>query len=289
MVVIHIKPNDTDQWLYETTTTESNDALIRALVEVWNLRLRIRRLVSAAKELAAHGPAKPEAEWGLDEVVEELDAEGGAGESKSDERGEWYAADPTGRRTGAAPSPDMADVISKTCEEALAAISKDKVRAKKSTTAAELNEVIAHVGGAVTMAFPMGLPDYDPVRIILEDDEDLSGKADSKEVLDADTATLWSCGKEFLRDQTVRDRVGRHERTKVIAKLQKPGGGAPAREPGISEDERKAMMAHYFKKQEEAKALAEADEEDYLNSAWADPRSLKRALVGGGRGIRWRA
>lgn len=29
------------------------------------------------------------------------------------------------------------------------------------------------------------------------------------------------------------------------------------REPGVSEDEKKAMMAYYFKKQEELKALAE--------------------------------
>lgn len=66
-------------------------------------------------------------------------------------------------------------------------------------------------------------------------------------------------GKEFRRDQgqTVGDRVGKNEKTRIMCKLQKPGAGPPGREPGVSEEERKAMMAFYFKRQEELKRLAE--------------------------------
>ena len=67
---------------------------------------------------------------------------------------------------------------------------------------------------------------------------------------------------------------------KVIGKLQKPGGGAPGREPAVSEDEKKAMMAYYFKQQEEQKRLAENSEDDYLHSSWADPKQLQRSLRG---------
>ena len=74
--------------------------------------------------------------------------------------------------------------------------------------------------------------------------------------------------------------MGRNEKTKIVARLQKRGGGAPAREPAVSEEERKAMMAHYFKKQEEMKKLAENDEDDFMHSAWADPKALKRDLMG---------
>ena len=35
------------------------------------------------------------------------------------------------------------------------------------------------------------------------------------------------------------------------------GDSTTGREPGVSEDEKKAMMAYYFKKQEELKTLAE--------------------------------
>ena len=47
----------------------------------------------------------------------------------------------------------------------------------------------------------MGLPEYDAVRIILENDEDLAGHSAGLELLDPATATLWMAGKEFFRDQ----------------------------------------------------------------------------------------
>lgn len=39
-------------------------------------------------------------------------------------------------------------------------------------------------------------------------------------------------------------------------------------------------MASYFKRQEELKRLGEADEDDYLNSEWADTKQMKRNLQG---------
>jgi Protein of unknown function (DUF2870). len=78
----------------------------------------------------------------------------------------------------------------------------------------------------------------------------------------------------------VSDRLGSNEKTKVIAKLQRQGSGPPGREPIVNEEERQAMMAHYFKRQEELKRLAEADDDDYLNSQWADSKEMKRSLQG---------
>ena len=105
--------------------------------------------------------------------------------------------------------------------------------------------------------------------------------------MDEETATLWWAGKEFRRDQTVRDRVGRNEKTKVVARLQRPGAGPPAREPVIGPDERRAMMAFYHKKQQEMKEAAENDEDDYLESEWANPRELKSSLLGT-KQIQWK-
>lgn len=68
MVVIHIKKTETDQFLFETTTKESVDSLVRELVAVWNGRHRILRLADACKDLAKHGPLKPADQRGLDEV-----------------------------------------------------------------------------------------------------------------------------------------------------------------------------------------------------------------------------
>lgn len=68
--------------------------------------------------------------------------------------------------------------------------------------------------------------------------------------------------------------------------MQKPGGGAPGREPGITDEEKNAMMAYYFKKQEEMKKISENDEDAYLHSSWADPKQLQRSLRGQGDSIR---
>jgi hypothetical protein len=58
----------------------------------------------------------------------------------------------------------------------------------------------------------------------------------------------------------VGDRLGWNEKTKVVAKLQRSGAGPPAREPAVSEEERKAMMAHYFKRQVKKKRAREGQE-----------------------------
>jgi hypothetical protein len=130
------------------------------------------------------------------------------------------------------------------------------------------------------MAYPMGLPAYDIIRLTIEGNEGLDGSAAGQAVLDPDTAELWVASRIFDRNQTVGERLGRNEKTKVVGKLQKPGDGPPGRESAVSEDEKKAMMAFYFKKQEEMKKLAEANDDEYLNSAWADPKQLQRSLRG---------
>ena len=47
------------------------------------------------------------------------------------------------------------------------------------------------------------------------------------------------------------------------------------------------MLAYYHKRQEEMKHLAQNDEDDYTNSAWANSRALKNPFsgVGGGGGV----
>lgn len=278
MVVIVVKKSDLEQFLVEASIEESNDALIRRLVRLWNLRLKTEQLAGALEELAQYGPAKPEADKGLDEVHDEAQiAEGGAAPA----RGAHYKADPSGNRTGDACSPQLQAVLTKVALDAKQAVSAAQVRAKVPLTEALLEEKLSVMRGAVVMAYPMGLPQADPVRVAIED-ADHTAQIYGEHQLDAEEAQLWWAGKEFLRTQTVGDRVGRNEKTKIIAKLQRPGSGAPAREAAVSEAERKQMMAHYFRKQEEMKKLAEANEDDYHNSQWADPGNLRRALNGTG-------
>lgn len=277
MVVIHVKFGQEDEFLYETRCATSNDALIRELVRVNNRRAQLAFLCGALRELAKYGPSKTPDEQGVDELKERF-------EGASIEKSSTYVADPTGSRTGNGVGEQLSKVFEDVCAEAEAYISKAQARARRALTMEALEDKLANMKGAVAMAFPMGLPKWDPVQLALEGT--LAGTPADAAVLDEATAQLWCAGKEFVRDQTVGDRLGKNEKTKVVAKLQKPNSGPPAREPLVSEDERKAMMAHYFKRQEELKKLAEADDDDYLHSQWADPTALKSSLQGfSGNGI----
>ena len=81
----------------------------------------------------------------------------------------------------------------------------------------------------------------------------ITNNQDGKEVLDPKTSTLWWAGKELKKDKKLSDYLGRNEKTKIIAKLQKAGQGAPVREAPLTEQEQKNLMAYYYKKQEEQK------------------------------------
>lgn len=280
MVLISLKstlgsPSSNDGFLYETTSSTKVDDLIESLVEIHNARLRSCLIVDAVRGLSSHGVMKPPENSGTDEVQEML--------GNKVEKGPNYAADPSGLRTGNPPDAHMAEVLKREARSLEEYIDKSQAQRKVALTMGCINERIDNVRGAVTMAYPMGLPEWDLARVALDGPiEKLNGThVGGSLVVDAGDASLWACGKEFLRGQLVSDRLGScNEKTKVIAKLSARGAGAPAREPIVSEAERNAMTAFYFKRQEELKKLSQADEDDYLNSAWADPKGMKRGLQG---------
>lgn len=78
----------------------------------------------------------------------------------------------------------------------------------------------------------------------------------SVQVVDVQLAQLWFSGKEMLPEKKLKDYLGMNEKTKVIVKLQKRGAGRPAREPLMSEDERKQLMLRAYKRQEQLKVSA---------------------------------
>ncbi|GIL57388.1 hypothetical protein Vafri_12633 [Volvox africanus] len=269
MVLLHMKRSDLDQFLFETTVNATVDETTRQLAEVHNLRHRIERLKAEGEELAKYGPAKRPDQQGIDQYQE-----------TPVEKGQHYTMDPTGRRTGNACDPEVAKVLIKTLEEAVAAAHRDQVNKKLPLTAQALQENIDNVRGAVMICYPMGLPEWDPVRQGIEDKEDLAGTSYAADDISADVATLWFAGKQMLPEKKLSDYLGRHEKTKAVVKLQKKGQGAPAREPVVDQETQKAMMAFYYKKQEEQKKLCEDDDDSYSNSSWANPNSLKAHFAG---------
>ena len=157
---------------------------------------------------------------------------------------------------------------------------------KVPATSKSLTDALDAIRGGTMIAYPMGLPDYDLVRQILEDSsEDSSESAsESAETLSVSNASLWCFNKELQLDKRLADYIGKNEKTKAVVKLQKKGAGAPQREPIVSKEEQQAMVAFYHKKQQEAELLAREDDDAALNSKWADPKSLRRNLGGGAGG-----
>ena len=47
--------------------------------------------------------------------------------------------------------------------------------------------------------------------------------------LDPNDSTMWWAGKEFIPEKTLNSYTGKNEKTKIVVKLTKKGGGAPMR------------------------------------------------------------
>lgn len=134
--------------------------------------------------------------------------------------------------------------------------------------------------GAVTIAYPMGLPGWDPVCILLDQNNTKPLHEVVEGTFNPNEVEFWWAGKEMKRETLLSDRIGKNEKTKIKGRMIKKGTGPPMREPLVSERERKAMMALYYKKQEEAKKLHENDDDFYLSQEWANPNGLKTILTG---------
>lgn len=188
--------------------------------------------------------------------------------------------DPVGRRNGRQPLPSMQEVLRKSIGEALVMIDKKMVNDGKALTLKIIKEALDLLRGAVMIVYPMQLPPHDTIRNEFQNTEDLSGTQASLEVIEPVKAQIWFAGKQMIPGKQLADFIGNNEKCKVIVKLQKSGEGAPGREPVIGEAERKQMMLHAYRRQEELKRLEKDDDDSYLNSSWSNNTSLKGQMQG---------
>jgi len=237
----------------------------------------VKRLVTNVRELAKHGPMKPQAERGLSES--EVDALGSSSSSAAGSSSR-PGADPLGNRVGQPPSAQLQGTLNECAAAADESVSNAHAKLRRPLVASRISECLQNLKGAVMMAYPGGLPEWDPVRQGLEDEEDLSGTEESKWVLDPASAVLWFAGKPLERDQRMDKYTGKNEKVTLKARIEPKGGQAPQREPAVDEETRRAMMALHRKRELEQKALEEADRDSYLHSEWANPKGFKQAAMG---------
>lgn len=75
-------------------------------------------------------------------------------------------------------------------------------------TQKDVARALDELRGATKIVFPAGLPPHDPVRMELDNVEDLTGTQASKEVIDPSRACLWACGKKLLNGNKLTDHLG---------------------------------------------------------------------------------
>jgi hypothetical protein len=279
MVVLHFKKTEGNEFLYETTMMITIDQLTQDLVEMNNLRLKLDRAAVALEDLAAKGPLKPEGLRGLDEAgydqyikSEDITVTDGL-KAMPPQVGTREVKDDTHYRTGWILSEEMTQKMFDQSMEIKKLIHKSSVAEKRHLSKVQLSEQLDLVRGLMMMAYPgfHGLGDWEPIWVILENNEEHDPKMDLTDDLDIPTTTLWAVNKELQYGKTLADYFGKNEKSKLVVKAVKKGGGAPQREPLIDQDTHKRMLSFYHKKSEEQKNLQEQDDGDhYMNSAWAN-------------------
>lgn len=281
MVQLHVKQGDESQFLFNSTVDEPLETLIQQITAIYNRRLKVERICAEITELADHGITLPPNMQGLteDQIVE-LKLIDEWEEKCVPSGGAVLRKDEIGRRNGQAPNDKMKAVLMKTVDEAKALISKKQAQANVCVTLDMVRDALDQLRGAVMIVYPMGLPPHDPIRMEMEDREDLSGTQASLRVIPEEECQLWWAAKEMQRGKKLQDYVGKNEKTKLVVKIQKKGQGAPGREPLITEEQHKQMMLHYHRRQEELKKLEEVDDDSFLDSDWSDRQALKRQFQG---------
>lgn len=281
MVKLVIKSGEQPQFLFETSVETLVDDAIEDITRIHNGRLKVDRIAGELEQLADHGITLPPNMQGLTEdQISDLKLVDEWADKCEPQGGHAFKKDDIGRRNGRAPNDKMAEMMKKTKEEAKQKISKKLVESNEMVTMKEVNAAIDLLRGAVMIVYPMGLPPHDPIRMEFEDKEDLEGTQASKDVIPLGTGAIWWAGKELQRGKKLSDFLGRNDKTKITAKLQRKGIGAPSREPVFNEEEKKKLMANAYKRQEEIKKLNEESSESYMDSDWADTSALKRSLMG---------
>lgn len=281
MVRLQLKRGNQNQFIYVAPHIATINQLSADITAIFNGRLKVGRIAAEMEELAKHGPMLPPDIVGLtDEQVTELRLVDAWAEKCTPQTGFQMNRDPIGRRNGRAPMPDMQRILTNAIAEAKQLISVKLVEADTDLTMRTVQTALDQLRGACTIVYPMQLPPHDPIRAELTNTEDLSGMQAQLEVMDPARAELWFAGKQMLGARQLGDYVGRNDRTRVIVKLQRVGEGAPAREPVMSEEQRKQLMLHEYRRQEELKRLELDEDDSYLGARWADGRAMQKQMHG---------
>ena len=279
MVVLNVKRSEVPLFLYETTLSATVDQTVSNICNLINGRLKILRILDSMTSLAAHGVAKdPKVRGLLEEQVRELKLTDEGADKYEPAGGFIDAPDPTEARVGKAPIGPFKELLVKTIQEN----QKLMKNSQNFLTQSDVIKAVKDLKEVLNKVYPLGIPEYDPVRMELENREALNDFHSKQltDVADPQDTKLWFASKELIPGKILGDYLGKNEKTKVIIKVGTKKTGQPSREPLLSEQEQKMILMHNARRREEIQNLEKASDDSYLDAPWADQQSLKRKVLG---------
>ncbi|CAD2090305.1 conserved protein, unknown function [Plasmodium vinckei brucechwatti] len=270
MVLIYVKMSDeSHSFLYETNVNNLIKNLKEDLINIYNLRCKILKLLDASLELAKHGPLRPEEFRGL-------------AECDSYNSNEVTCPDANNFRTGIPPQKDAAIKLINLGEKMKRQLVENGP--KNGVSLNNLKKDLDLIVQNIKICYPVieTLPSYEPTRLILEKENYFNDE------LVPDETSMWWAGKEMDETLCLKNIIGKNEKTKIIIKLNPKKMGPPEREPRIDSETYKAMLSYYHQKKKEEKEFEEDDDDSYLNSEWASPLSLQKQLLGNLHDLKWK-
>ncbi|KAL0229962.1 hypothetical protein PCE1_003526 [Barthelona sp. PCE] len=280
MVLIEVKRENNPLFIVETTLDTSLSEVSTHCGHLYNIKIRFELMAYVLKQLAEHGVMRPVSEQGIDEV--RLDSVQIAA-LKNDTRFD-YNPDPLGQRDGRAPLGQVKENLFQAAARCESVFATAKVENREVLNVDEIEECLDFTRGSVTIAYPMGLPEHEPLAGLLEDPGHWTPESMETQPINVDTCVLWFAGKQLSRASTLKQCTKtRHENTKIIAKITHADQGPPGREQAVSDETQKRLMAMYYKKEQEMKKM-ELDQSLSGNAPWADSNSFKRSLYGNSSG-----
>ena len=237
MVVLHYKKSDLNQFLFETTCDVPIEDLLNELCAgksypTWlsmclvnNMRLKLDRASIALEDLAAKGPLKPEELRGLkdyDDFVKNEDITTINGLKKIPPRvGQREVVDDTHYRLGWLLSEEMTKMMLEESMKTKELIHKSQVDRKVNLSMKMLTDQLDIIRGIVMMAYPAyyGLGEWEPIKVILENNEEFDEKMNLTDDLNPENSTIWIVGKELQKGKRLSDYFGKNEKQKLVVKV----------------------------------------------------------------------
>ncbi|TNJ28225.1 hypothetical protein GMRT_14377 [Giardia muris] len=264
-MLLNVIPTDTKYSFYfECDPTEETASVTARGLTLHNHIALLDSLVMPLEDLIKHGPLrKPEykALEGRQEGEDEL------GPNQDEHH----------LRTGFAPNEAGTRTLTTALEEIKRVCKLGETRTP--ITLDLLKDTLAIVKGSILMTWPQNLPEYDPLREILDqEDEILRGNVDNQQrYYCVETGALFFAGKTLTAKGAHMSAIKCPPRTTLIVTPSRSQSYVPRQqEDAVRAD----VMKYMFEREKRLKEAELNTGEDAAAEAWADTRALKKQLLG---------